>query len=311
MYKENMSKKKLMSVVIVTMNRKEELTECLESIFESDYKPFEVVVVDNASTIPVSTWLPKRFPKVRLITSKKNLGAAGGRNLGLKYTKGEYILFMDDDATADKQMINELVKVLEEDPKAGIVQPKIYDKQQPNVLQGVGHGMNLTTGRVYAWGVREKDRGQYGSLREIPMAGCVWMVKREVFDKIGRYDEVYFIPYEDSDFSWRARKAGFKVFCVPRAKAWHQGPKKTFVHPWLEWFGITSPARAYRVLRNKIIFMRKHAQKVNLFIFLIFWLPLYLGFHSLVILALRRFDILRLYWRGVLSGLTVKIEKDV
>lgn len=309
MYKRTMSKKRLVSAVVVTINRREELTECLESVFNSSYKPLEVVVVDNASVVPVSTWLPKRFSKVKLITSEENLGGAGGRNLGLEHTKGDYLLFMDDDAMADKEMIVELVKVLEGNPKAGIVQPKVYDKKQRNMLQGIWHEINLTTGRVIGIGVNEEDKGQYDDLCEIPMAGCIWMVKREVFEKIGGYDEVYFIPYEDSDFSWRAGKAGFKVFYVPKAKAWHGGPKATFVHPWVEWLGITSPQRSFRVARNKIIFMRKHAKTINLIIFLTFWLPCYVVFHSLVIFACRRLDILKNYWQGLFSGLTVRVKR--
>lgn len=300
-----MVRKQKISAVIVTRNRPSELKEAIGSLVN---QVNELVVVDNGSEKGVLDGIKNKFKNVKFIASNKNLGGAGGRNLGLKYTKGEYILFMDDDAKAGSSMVKELSLVLTRYSDAGIVQPKIYEKERKNILQGIGHGINLLTGRVYGWGVHESDRGQYEEIREIPMAGCTWMVKREVFKKIGNYDEDFFIPYEDSDFSWRARKAGFRVLYVPKAKVWHQGPKATFVHPWVEWLGITIPERAYRIARNKIIFMRKHAPLPNLLFFLFILVPAYTIAHSAILLAVWRVDILLNYWRGIFSGIRYSIN---
>lgn len=296
-------KNSLVSVVIVTRNRKKELFECLQSIFDQSRKPDEIVVVDNSSTENIKKSLEKKFPGIKFFRSDINLGGAGGRNLGLLHTKGKYILFMDDDAVADKNMLSELLGAVGKDKKTGIIQPKIYEKERPDVIQGVGHGINLTSGRVYGIGVHEKDTGQYEKIMEIPMVGCTWMVKKEVFDNIGNYDEDIFIPYEDSDFSIRTRKAGYKIFYIPKAKVWHMGAKTTFVHPWLEWLGITSPERSYRVSRNKIIFMKKHASKSNFLIFMLIYEPVYAILHSAMILFTGRIDIFANYWKGLISGI--------
>lgn len=294
---------KKVSVVIVTKDRKKDLIECINSYLKSSYKNLEIVVVDNASKPPILTWLPKKYKKVKLITSDTNLGAAEGRNKGFNASIGGYIIFTDDDAYAEKSMVSQLVWVFENYKKAGIVQPLVYDKQKKNMLQGAGHDIDLITGRLKPSGVRELDKGQYEGVREVPMCGCVWMVKREVFKKIGNYDEDYFIPYEDSDFSIRARKAGFKLYCYSKAKTWHQGPKRTYIHPLIEWLGITSKERAFRVARNKIIFMRKHSPfPSNIFFFLVM-LPGYTLSHSLIILSTGRFDILIRYWLGLFSGI--------
>lgn len=299
--------KRLVSVVIVSKDRKQDLIDCVECFLRPSYKPLEIIVVDNGSKPPLATWLPKKFKSVKLITSEFNIGAAGGRNLGLQHAKGEYILFSDDDAYADKDMVKNLVSVFESKPGAGIVQPLVYDRKIKNLLQGAGHDINLTTGRIWAAGVKEKDKGQYNGVREVPMCGCVWMVKREVFDSIGNYDEDYFIPYEDSDFSIRAKRAGFKLYCYSEAKTWHRGYKSTFVHPWIEWLGITSPERAYRVARNKMIFMRKHSPLPNNLIFFFILMPIYTLLHSAIIFLSRRFDILFKYWLGVMSGIIYAI----
>lgn len=302
-------KNRLVSVVIVSKDRKKDLIECIDSFLKSSYKPLEIVVVDNGSNYPMVGWLPKKYPAVKLITSNKNLGAAGGRNLGLSNTRGEYILFSDDDAYADNNMIKYLVQIFNNKHGTGIVQPLVYDKDRPEVLQGAGHDIDLTTGIIKAWGVKEVDIGQYKGLREVPMCGCVWMVRREVFEKVGDYDEDYFIPYEDSDFSLRARQAGYKLYCYSKAKAYHRGVKITFVSPLLEWLGITGFERAYRIARNKIIFMSKHSKFPKNLLFFCLLLPVYLISHSLIILSTLRFDIFTRYWKGVVSGLSYTAKK--
>ncbi len=296
-------KKALVSVVIVTRNRKQDALICIQSIYSQSYKKVEVILVDNASADDTSKVAKKKFPNLLVIKSLVNTGGAGGRNLGIPYAKGMYTLFMDDDARADKDMIKELVKVMSADKKVGIVQPKIYELERKNMIQGVGHGISLVTGRVYGIGVHVKDVGQFEQVLDIPLAGCTWMVRNSVFKKIGNYDEDYFIPYEDSDFSFRVKKGGYKVLFIPKAKVWHRGAKKTFIHPWIEWIGITTPERAYRVSRNKIIFMRKHAPFKNLLIFLFVFIPIYTILHSLIMIITKRVDLLASYWKGLMSGL--------
>jgi GT2 family glycosyltransferase len=295
-------KRPLVSIVVVTRNRKEDLRKCLDSLIKQSYKPIEIVVVDNASDAPVEGWVKKSFRKVITVRSEYNLGGAGGRNVGITFTKGRYILFIDDDAYADQFLVDELLNVLIR-KDVGVVQPKIYDSEQKDVFQGIGHGFNFVTGRVYGIGIREKDTGQYEDVMEIPMAGCTWMVKRSLIDKIGNYDEDLFIPYEDTDFSYRARESGYKVLYVPKGKIWHRGLKSTMNNPRLQYIGITSPDKAYRISRNKLIFMKKHAPFVNLIIFLLIFFPIYSLIHTIIMVISGRFDILKSYWKGLFSGL--------
>jgi GT2 family glycosyltransferase len=138
------------------------------------------------------------------------------------------------------------------------------------------------------------------------MAGCIWMVRRTVFAKIGEYDTDLFIPYEDTDFCLRAARAGFEIFLAPQAIAYHPLTKKTNLPKQILYLGITTPERAYRVMRNKIIFMRKHATRRQLLKFYFFLFPLYLFIHTFFILRAFRFDILKLYYHGTVDGLLYK-----
>lgn len=161
-------KEALISVVVVTVNRKKDLLKCLQSLQASDYKGIEIMVVDNDSTPSVSSWLYRTFPmniQIKVVRSDKNLRAAGGRNLGIKFAKSKYLLFMDDDSFADRAMVGEFVKILKNKKEVGIVQPKIYDMEKRNILQGIGWDVNLLTGRVSSVGIREEDEGQYDKIR--------------------------------------------------------------------------------------------------------------------------------------------------
>lgn len=300
--------KALVSVVVVTRNRRKDLIKCLMSIKASSYKKIEIIVVDNDTNTPVSSWLKKILPNAKIIRSDKNLGAAGGRNLGMNFTKGGYVLFIDDDARVQKEMIEELLKVIQKLPEIGIVQPKIFNMEEKNILQGIGCKISLLTGRISALGIREIDRGQYDGIEEIPTVGCIWMVKKEVIEKIGKYDEEYFIPYEDLDFSLRARQNGFKIFFVPKALAWHSSIKSTFINSSLDYIGIRGADQAYRVARNKIIFMKKHAPSLNLLFFVVILLPAYTFIHSIIILSSFKISLLFDYWKGVISGLIYLIR---
>jgi GT2 family glycosyltransferase/ubiquinone/menaquinone biosynthesis C-methylase UbiE len=273
---------KKVSVIIVTMNRKKDLQDCLRSYRNQSYKSIEIIVVDN---------------------SKINIGAAGGRNKGVKSAKGDYYLFSDDDVVADKNMVAKMVKFFESNSDIGVAQPLIFEKGRPDRLQGAGHAINLWTGRISAWGAGEKNTGQYDLTREIPLCGCIWMVRKEVFDKTGGYDNEYFIPYEDSDFCMKIVRLGYKNYCLGNAFALHRGRKSTFVHPLVELIGITTPQRSFRVARNKIIFLTKHASYRQKLVFFTVFFPLYLAVHSLLIAVSFRLDIFINYWQGVFSGL--------
>ena len=301
--------KKLVSVVIVTKDRPKEVGKAMASIYRQTYKPIEVVLVDNGSINRVSDLIKDKYRKTKIISNLTYRGAAGGRNLGFLNTKGEFIFFMDDDAFADKDAISQLIKVAQQDPKIGIVGPKIYYANKKNVIQGIGHNINLLTGRVIGIGVGKQDFGQYEKIIDIPMIGCAWMVKRGVFNKIGKYDEDFFIPYEDSDFSIRARKADFRICYVPKAHIWHSSHYNLDIPQSIQWLGIINAERAYRISRNKIIFMKKHAHFLNLLIFLLIFSPIYVMVHSAIILFSRRLDILRYYWKGLLSGFKYVLVK--
>ncbi|KKQ25814.1 MAG: hypothetical protein US62_C0029G0016 [Candidatus Woesebacteria bacterium GW2011_GWA1_37_8] len=313
--KYSKSSDKLVSVIIVTKDRGNQLKECINSFVKNSYTPLEIIVVDNASNVPVEKMLKTKYKNIILVRNNENKGAAEGRNIGINVAKGKYLLFSDDDAVASVNMVSELVNVFKKYENAGIVQPLIYDKQNKKLFQGAGHNIDLLTGRIKpfginVWGQSEKDMGQYSGIREVPMCGCVWMVKRKVFEKIGNYDPEYFIPYEDSDFSVRAKKAGFKLYCTSKAISFHPTAKKSDLGTLIQFLGVNSPERAYRLSRNKIIFMKKHSPFPKNILFFLIFLPILTLIHTAMILLSRNIKVLFYYWYGVISGLDYLIIKQ-
>lgn len=266
--------KKLVSIVITTRNRKEIILDCLESLFKMDYPLFEVIVVDNGSKDGTVLAIKKKFPQVKIISAKENLGLNGGKNLGQRYAKGDYIFFLDSDTIVDKKVLTEMVKLAETNPKIGMICPKMYYQQPKNFIWYAGSYVNLLTSQTKNIGVNEKDKGQWDQIRETEFAPTAYLVKRKVLGKVKGHDEAFFMTYGDTDYGFRVRETGFKIFFCPTAKLWHRLGMEENIKS-IRRLGYNLPMRAYYFARNRVIFMKKHAPLLNFIVFMIIFFPLF------------------------------------
>lgn len=297
----------LVSIVIPVYNRKEEIIDCLKSLKKIDYKNIEVIVVDNASTDGVYEALKQNFSEVKIIRNEKNLMAVPARNQGLKESRGEYILFLDSDNKIAPNFLTELVKLAESDDKIGFVGPKMYFADKPDVIWYAGANINLTTSKTTYTGIGKIDNGQFDQIRETGHIPNCFLVKRKVIDKIGGFDESYVMSYGEADFPERARRAGFKIVFCPTAKIWHN--EKSAIYGLV----FRSPKRAYYFARNRVLYMKKFAFKINFLIFLFVFFPFFV-LANLTILIFRRkhnlaFAYLKGAWDGLIFGL-IGVLKD-
>lgn len=289
-----MSKLINISVIIPTYNSWKTLESCVQSILNQKSKPYEIIVVDNASTDNTSKKIKKIFPEVKLVTLKRNFGVTGGRNAGLKKANSivDYYIFFDHDMVADKNMLDELVKVAESSENIGIMTPKIFYWTVKKRIWAAGTGINLWTGQVLFRG--GYDVGQYDEICEVQVAPAVLLVKKKVVDKIKGFDNKYFATYEDTDYCFRAKRAGFKTYYTPYAMAYHK------ISPERKDEAERLLSRAYWVGRNRIFFMRDFGKN-----FLIF--SLFIPVFSLNYLVLSiKYGSLKdfvLYMKGVFDGL--------
>jgi GT2 family glycosyltransferase len=282
------------SVVIPTYNKRKELIAAIESILQQSYQIAEVIVVDNASTDDTLVYLKKlaaKHKQMKIVKNSENTGVTGGRNRGIEHATGQYVLFFDHDMVADKKMVGKLVVCLEEEKSAGIITPKIFFWDKKDTIWSAGTDVNLFTGQTIFYG--GKDIGQFEKVREVAVAPAVLLVKREVIKKIKGFDPVFFATYEDTDFCFRAKKAGFLTYYTPKAVAYHKIPYDTY------WSNQKLLERLYWVGRNRIIFMKRYGK--NFFIFLLF-LPVFLCYYILLCIKYRNMHSLSLYIKGTMNG---------
>jgi len=230
-------KKPLVSVVIANYNGARFLYKCLSSVANSDYPSFEIILVDNASTDRSLDLVEKHFgdlSNLRIVENKSNNGCSQGRNVGITYSKGDYIAFLDNDTEVKKNWLYEVVKVFESDPLIGAIQCKILLANDRQKFDSCGIYLS-SFGFPYEIGVGEKDEGQYDNIYEIFAArGAAVAIRKPILDRIGYFDNDYFIYGDDTDLCWRVRLNGYKVVFAPESVVFHAGAgsakASTFYH---------------------------------------------------------------------------------
>ncbi len=212
----------LVSIIILNCNGKHHLDECFKSIKQTNYHPFEAILVDNASSDGSIPFIENNFPWVKIVRNHHNLGFAEGNNRGIEFSSGKYIILLNNDTKVHPDWITELVKIAESDRTIGACACKLLFYDKPSIINSVGmivdnYGKSLCKG----WG--EKDVGQYEEVEEVFSAyGAAMFLCRDALEKSGVFDERYFILYEEVDLCWRIRLAGYKINYVPSAVVFHK-----------------------------------------------------------------------------------------
>jgi len=244
---------KILSIITINYNGLKDTCELIESL-PADDGSLEVIVVDNASAQDEATQIAQSFPHVTVIKSDRNLGFAGGNNLGIKSAHGKYLLFLNNDtiiphASDFKSLINRL----EFSEKIGMVCPKIRFTWGDKPIQYAGcTPLSPITLRNQSIGFGEEDRGQYDTACPTPYAhGAAMMLKREVIEKAGIMPECYFLYYEELDWSEMIRRAGYEIWYDPACTVFHKESQTT---------GQASPLKTYYITRNRLIFAQRNIQ---------------------------------------------------
>ena len=220
-----------LSIIIPHHNGEELLHNCLKSLLNNiSIKDFEIIVVDNGSTDNSAEKAKENFPLINLLKSEKNLGYSGGCNLGAKDSKGEYIIFLNNDTFHVKNWIEELIKFLDKNPQAGAAQPKILNavnKDKFDYAGGAGGFIDkycfpFARGRIF--NTLEKDLNQYQNPKKIFWAsGAGFIIRRKLLTKLNYFDNIYFAYMEEIDLSWRLQAMGWSIWNVPSSIIYHYG----------------------------------------------------------------------------------------
>jgi GT2 family glycosyltransferase len=213
-------------IIIVTWNGKDVTLECLESLHRIHYPSYRIVVVDNASTDGSAAALRKQYPEAIVLEQEQNLRFAGGNNAGMRYALdhgADMLCLLNNDTTVHPEFLTHLVHRMQSAADIGLVAPKIYYHDQPDVIWFAGGVISMWTGTMRHIGIRERDSGRYNTARDIDYAtGCCMLVRREVVERVGMLDDTYFMYTEDADWCMRIRRAGYRIVYEPDACVWHK-----------------------------------------------------------------------------------------
>jgi GT2 family glycosyltransferase len=231
-------KAKMVSIIIVSHNRKKDVLECLESVKQLDYSNYEVIVVDNGSTDGAFETLKEERGSFKLVETGQNLGTAAAINVGVRNSKGEFFLLLNDDVVVKKDAVTELVHVMESDSRIGVAGSLTYFYDKPDEIWFYPREFSI-----------QKRKRCY--IDFVTAVGCAFMIKKAVVGKTGLFDKDYFYCHEEADFCLRARKQGFRVVCALRSSVYHKIPIKD---PAREF----SLVRVYYTNRNFFLFAKKN-----------------------------------------------------
>lgn len=255
-----------LSIIVVNYSNLEDTLGCLESLQKLKWSGKKnIIVIDNSldSQIKITT----QFPQIIIISPPKNLGFAEANNVGVDkalMTGTDLVMLLNNDTKVDPELAVNLLNGIETH-HADVIVPKIYfypgqefhhdryqQKDRGKVIWYAGGHIDWNNVMGIHEGVDEVDHGQFDQPHQIEFAtGCCLLIKKEVIEKTGLFDPKYYLYLEDTDFSVRAKKAGFKIWYEPQARLWHKNAKASG--------GSGSTLQDYYFTRNRLLFGMKYS----------------------------------------------------
>jgi GT2 family glycosyltransferase len=246
-----------LSFIVVNRNTADLLVRCLDHIFQSDLDLYpDVIVVDNGSSDESVSRVKKRYPQVMVIEAGRNLGFAAANNRAVQQAKGEFVLLVNTDALLQKGCAQSLLKIMEADPRVGMVGPRLLN-EDGSLQTSYEAAPTLATEtlnrsllkRLFPSRFPGKSRRRAEPEDVETLIGAVMMIRRKALEALGGFDEDYFFFMEETDLAVRLRGAGWKVVHAPLASAVHlQGATAKTYH---------ASARI-EFYRSRYLFFRKH-----------------------------------------------------
>lgn len=208
----------LVSIVIVTWNRRDDILETIQSVYDQQYSNIEIVVVDNGSSDGTVEAIHERYPAVNVVALTENTGASVGRNIGISYARGDIVFFLDSDASLDHDAVNRVVQTFERMPEVGAIACKVvnfYTRQLDSVA-----------GWVFSERVKARQDEEFTCFT---VSECGSAFRKQLLDQIGGFWDYLFFGREGEELCLRVWGAGQQIRYVPSAKVYHRvSPHKRY-----------------------------------------------------------------------------------
>lgn len=292
-----------LSIITVNYNGIKDTSELIESLQEHVSLSYEIIVVDNASRINEGTLLQQKYPYIITIRSEKNLGFSGGNNLGISKAKGKYIFLLNNDTFVEEDTFHYLINKLESSSQIGAVSPKIKFALPPQNIQFAGYiTLSPITLRNDLIGFGEADNEQFDTPIHTPYChGAAMMVKKEVIDKVGYMPEIYFLYYEELDWSTQIRKAGYEMWYEPRCTVFHKESQST---------GQQSYLRTFYLTRNRLLYAYRNRYGIARWASILYQLAVAAPKNMLFFLLKGRTDLAKAILKGTFAFFKLEHKLD-
>ncbi|MFR4351153.1 MAG: glycosyltransferase family 2 protein [Roseburia sp.] len=287
------------SVITSAYNRADDLVRCINSILKSSYTDYEIIVVDNASTDGTSEILKEKYgASIKLCTLTKNSFSTGGKNAGIDISVGDYLWFVDSDMLVSETLMGNLAGVLDSDPKIGLAGPMIYYYSDKNRVWSGGAKISLLTSMA-----KTVNKMSNCDLEEVPIILCGYMVRREVVQAVGGFDEELKFVFEESSFARKIHNLNYKIVLAKKLKIYHNVELPERITNPLRKYNLDDTNRAYFFARNRSFYMKRYAKWYGKILYFAFWTHLFCVYYIYKAISLERKDIAKAYFHGYVEGL--------
>lgn len=295
-------------IIVLTYNQYAFTEACLHSLLLVEGSNHKVILVDNGSSDGTPGKVINTFgSNIVVIQNDTNLGFAAGNNVGIRYAiemGADFVMLLNNDTVVRPDFLKPLMNVLDSQPAAIAVTPKIYflrNDQNPK-LWAAGGKIHLWSGMVENRGRGSFDNNQFGTIQEIDFAsGCCILIKTQHLIEIGLLNDDFFAYYEDVDWCLRAKKKGWKIFYVPGSIIWHAAGVSSNRGKNIN--GAKNPLVHYLVARNHLWFLRRYTNTLQFATALAVYLLMNLLLPSMALIILLRWNKVIKLWQGFRDGL--------
>lgn len=270
---------KKVAILLLNYNGKDWIIDCIKSIYKSNFKDFDIVIVDNGSVDGSPFLIKKLFPEIILIENTSNLGYCKGFNIALEYSKKKkykFALVLNNDSVIDNYALDYLLETSSMHNNVALITGKVLDFDTGN-LETVGKYKDKWQIVGENIGFGEFDHGQYDYVREREFCDDnILLYPLKIFDKVGFYDEMYFLYFDEVDLQMKAKKNNVKIIYDYRCIIEHKGGLSSGQGP--------NKIKSFYLSRNQILFLKTHGSSIQKFRMI---------FNDII------FGIIRLYFRNL------------
>lgn len=284
----------LVYVIILNYNGYADTINCINSVKKSSCHKMKILIIDNGSQDESEKKIRETFPELEVIQTGKNLGFAGGNNIGIRRAMGEgadYICILNNDVVVSEDMLSILLNSLQQDARR-VVGP-VTMMWNTETIHSTGMKINFYTGTadiINLW--KEYCDIDKQDLYCDYLEGTCLMFSKEFVEEVGMIPEVYFLYYEETEWCCKAKRKGFDVVCIPSAQLWHKGSVAA---------NKITGLKQYFEDRNRVLFERRNAPLLKKIIFYLYFII------QLIYRILSKQKDIRVF-RAVLDGFTNTID---